>query len=359
MDALAVAPGPDAAAAADDAAASVLGFALEFGDLHLLLAYHAAFPLVLTPDLLYRLREAFVPSAPWTAVADVLLSPLCREVAAELYEMPPAVRDNLLAELRADPGLGPKRLAALADFMYDYTADALRGDDTYFAQLAAAQRLAARAVTAPDEAAAHLAAQFSAVQPGDLGEQLRLTRLVASLASALRAYPNLLAYARASEALARGDWTGAATTLDRLGGAGATIEIAGVTLPLPRLRREAPGETAPAPGRRLPAGTRALCIGVDFLPEPDAEPPPAQGTAGAQAMADALSARGAAVQLLLGAAVTEPARSPRALQDLHARARAAGHPLPGRARPICCRGAAARSPRSVLRRPMDRAPRSG
>lgn len=71
----------------------VVGFAQEFGEAHLNLACHAAFPLVLTPDLLYQIRNYFVPEAPWTAVAHVLLSRLCREVGYELYEMDTAVRN--------------------------------------------------------------------------------------------------------------------------------------------------------------------------------------------------------------------------------------------------------------------------
>lgn len=33
-------------------------FGKRFGEAHLYLAYHAAFPLTLTPDLLYRLIES-------------------------------------------------------------------------------------------------------------------------------------------------------------------------------------------------------------------------------------------------------------------------------------------------------------
>src|SRR5947209_12500172 len=78
-------------------------FKKRFGDAHLYLAYHAAFPLALTPDLLYRLRANFQKdihgenlSIPWIAVADLLLSSLCDEVGYELYEMNVAVRIELL-----------------------------------------------------------------------------------------------------------------------------------------------------------------------------------------------------------------------------------------------------------------------
>ena len=73
----------------------VEGFAEQFGEIHRNLARHAAFPLVLTPDLLYQIWANFVPEAPWVAVAHVLLSRLCRQVGYEIYEMDIADR-NLL-----------------------------------------------------------------------------------------------------------------------------------------------------------------------------------------------------------------------------------------------------------------------
>ena len=52
----------------------VVGFAQQFDGTHLDLACHAAFPQTLTPDLLYQIWLRFVPQAPWTAVARILLS---------------------------------------------------------------------------------------------------------------------------------------------------------------------------------------------------------------------------------------------------------------------------------------------
>ena len=84
-------------------------FEKRFGEAHLYLAYHAAFPLALTPDLLYRLWANFqrdihgeVLNIPWIAVADLLLSSLCDEVGHELYEMDNAIRQELLKRLEAD-----------------------------------------------------------------------------------------------------------------------------------------------------------------------------------------------------------------------------------------------------------------
>src|SRR5260370_23473814 len=89
---------------------SIASFSRRFGQAHLSLAHHAAFPLALTPDLLYRLWANFQRdmhgrrlNIPWVAVADLLLSSLCDEVGQELFEMNGAVRSELLRELKTDP----------------------------------------------------------------------------------------------------------------------------------------------------------------------------------------------------------------------------------------------------------------
>ena len=64
------------------------------------LAAYAAFPLTLTTDLVYCLRETFLPQCPWYAAADVLLSGLCTPVGYDLYEMETATRQYLLSYLR-------------------------------------------------------------------------------------------------------------------------------------------------------------------------------------------------------------------------------------------------------------------
>src|SRR5438874_11516433 len=91
----------------DAAQRRIFAFTKRFGDAHLYLAYHAAFPLALTPDLLYRLRANFqrdiygnALNIPWIAVADLLLSSLCEEVGYEHYEMKVTVRHELLNQLK-------------------------------------------------------------------------------------------------------------------------------------------------------------------------------------------------------------------------------------------------------------------
>ncbi|MFK7932104.1 MAG: caspase family protein, partial [Saprospiraceae bacterium] len=73
----------------------------EYGFGHFIMAAYAAVPALLTPDLLYKIWLNFnqyewrgqQTSIHRMAIADVLLSDMCREVGYELYEMLPEVRD--------------------------------------------------------------------------------------------------------------------------------------------------------------------------------------------------------------------------------------------------------------------------
>jgi formylglycine-generating enzyme required for sulfatase activity len=102
-------------------------FERRYGTNALYLAYHAAFPLTLTSDLLYCLRENFVPDVPWYGVADVLLSGLCQPIGYDLYEMEGKTRNRLLSNLCNE--FGEQRLKELANFMSDYIASRLLVND--------------------------------------------------------------------------------------------------------------------------------------------------------------------------------------------------------------------------------------
>jgi small subunit ribosomal protein S1 len=83
------------------------------------LAYHAALPLVLTPELLNYLRTKFLLNqVPWTAEADLLLSKLCREVGYGLYVMDLPVRNFLLREMRFIEGT--ERMTEVARLLLSY-----------------------------------------------------------------------------------------------------------------------------------------------------------------------------------------------------------------------------------------------
>jgi len=81
------------------------------------LAYHAALPVVIDPGLLNLLRVNFFldpPDAlPFEAEADLLLSPLFREIGDCLYEMLPEIRNILLVGLQTSYGNERVRQVAL------------------------------------------------------------------------------------------------------------------------------------------------------------------------------------------------------------------------------------------------------
>ena len=91
-----------------------------------LLAYHAAFPLTLTSDLLYCLRENFVKNCPWYAVADILLSGLCETIGYDLYEMAPETRNALLRHLNEE------QLQELGNFMFHYISNRINQNDNEY-----------------------------------------------------------------------------------------------------------------------------------------------------------------------------------------------------------------------------------
>ena len=194
----------------------VEGFAQQFGEAHRNLARHAAFPLVLTPDLLYQIWANFVPEAPWTAVAHVLLSRLCRQVGYEMYEMDISDRNLLLRELKEK--FGQERFDELGEFLLDYVAQRLT-DDADTRDLREAQEWTALAYTKPAEVARELAQALSErMQQEDIGEVLRLASLVETLAEPLlgAGFEPLLVYSRGVDSLARSDQVLATFKLKKL-----------------------------------------------------------------------------------------------------------------------------------------------
>jgi formylglycine-generating enzyme required for sulfatase activity len=107
-------------------------FERSYGKDALDLACHAAFPLTLTSDLLYCLRENFQLNCPWYTVADVLLSGLCETAGYDLYEMEGKIRDRLLRRLYKSNEFGEQRLKDLANFMSQYITNRLQNDDRAF-----------------------------------------------------------------------------------------------------------------------------------------------------------------------------------------------------------------------------------
>ncbi|MEO1069133.1 MAG: SUMF1/EgtB/PvdO family nonheme iron enzyme [Cyanobacteria bacterium J06638_6] len=87
------------------------------------LAYHAALPLVLTPELVHYLRIQFLrdENVPWEAEVDLLLSDLCSQAGYELYAMDTQVRAYLLAQIKDDP-VWQHRMKEVAQVLINYVS---------------------------------------------------------------------------------------------------------------------------------------------------------------------------------------------------------------------------------------------
>ncbi|VXD16690.1 CHAT domain-containing protein [Planktothrix paucivesiculata] len=213
----------------------VVGFAQQFDRAHLDLACHAAFPQTLTPDLLYQIWLRFIPQAPWTAVARILLSRLCREVGYELYEMDMAVRNLLLEELKEDKCFGKPRLKELADFYTKYVKQQLDSNDSKVGELAQAEYWISLACTQPYQLNRKLAQAIEErLKQKNWKDLFRLGLLIESFPNALVEFePPLITYARGMISFTIGDLEGATEQFSKLPRQERQVEIAGVTLSIP------------------------------------------------------------------------------------------------------------------------------
>jgi len=182
----------------ETAKSRIEAFRNRFGDSHFTLLCHAAFPLALTPDLLYRIWANFQRdvhnkplSIPWLAVADVLLSNLCNEVGYELYEMPKEVRTLLLNELKSDSRFGTKRAIELSDFLLIYIRDQLESHDPDIRDFAETQKWTALAFTRPGQALCEIRKAVSQINQHEKSEVIRMKSLLETLIEPLEDFDPL------------------------------------------------------------------------------------------------------------------------------------------------------------------------
>ncbi|MEH2123601.1 ABC transporter substrate-binding protein [Nostoc sp.] len=212
----------------------------KLGKAHLYLAYHAAFPLALTPDLLYRLWVQFqrdiddqVLGIPWVAVADLLVSSLCNEVGYELYEMDLTVRNLLLSRLQEDKKFGQQRINELSSFLLDYVRPKLESKDPDIKDFALTQQWTALAYTQPNKVAHELALEFDKLDFNNEAELIRIVSLTETFAQPLAEFDPLLSYARGMGKLARGNLEAATVQISKILEGENKIWVAGVDLPIP------------------------------------------------------------------------------------------------------------------------------
>ena len=195
----------------------IAAFQARFGDVHLEFARRAAFPLALTPDLLYRLRDYLlhddeeILQVPWIAVSDLLLSGLCSEVDEELYEMDITVRKELLKNL------SQQYLCKLStNFLLKYVK---RNFQSKIVGLKQSQRWTALAYVNPGKAAKELTRDLSKLlQRPNLAQWLQKSLLVETLAEPLQAdFQPLLILAKAMKQTALGHYAEATDLFESLG----------------------------------------------------------------------------------------------------------------------------------------------
>jgi formylglycine-generating enzyme required for sulfatase activity len=230
---------------AEEIAQTLAAFQARFSEAHVHFAYHAAFPVALTPHLTYCLWANFQTDTehqnlqvPWIAVADVLLSSLCQEVGHELYEMSVEVRNYLLDQMVAHPRFGQKRVEALAHFLLSYVQHELNQAKPSIRNLAQSQRWTALAHVYPEEVAHDLAATVSQLKLNDKTEWLRMAALAETIAKPLQQayFESLLTYLQGMRELVRGDQSQAESTLQSLPTSNSRMVTAGVILPVPEFQ---------------------------------------------------------------------------------------------------------------------------
>ncbi|MGI0486434.1 formylglycine-generating enzyme family protein [Pantanalinema rosaneae CENA516] len=190
------------------AAQAVEQFTYRFGSPHRLLAYHAALPLVLTPELINYLRTYFLHGqVAWEAEVDLLLSDLCRPVGYELYVMNTDVRAYLLQQMEQDECLGKSRMQKVARLLISYVRYLFQANPYVREQELQVQQWAAMVFLEDqrEEAVRQIAEAFHrAIAPQqtdqanpliNAAEMARLAQLTKELAPQLQSYPDLVRYA--------------------------------------------------------------------------------------------------------------------------------------------------------------------
>jgi len=140
------------AAQIDIAQQKVARFVGRFDESYRWLAYYAALPLILTPELLNYLRNHFLRDkvpwvtekelfVPWVAEADLLLSELCRPVGYEQFAMAPDVRAYLLDEMREQ--LGEAKMQEVARLLIRYVHQLSRTSASFSQEELKAERWSA------------------------------------------------------------------------------------------------------------------------------------------------------------------------------------------------------------------------
>jgi formylglycine-generating enzyme required for sulfatase activity len=188
------------------AALRVNQFVSRFEPGYLELVYHAALPLLLTPELLSYLRNEFLRHLPWVAEVDLLLSDLCSPIGHERYAMDPDVRDYAISQ--QTPTFTPDRQRQVAKLLITYIRYLAGHRSQYSDRELATQQWAAMLYLGVSErqlVVDQITDGFRGVETAgamvggellDRAELARLAQITQTFQAQLADYPGLLDYAR-------------------------------------------------------------------------------------------------------------------------------------------------------------------
>ncbi|MBK4729956.1 formylglycine-generating enzyme family protein [Oxynema sp. CENA135] len=175
-------------------------FVSRFDESYRLLVYHAAIPLIVTPELLNYLRHQFLRGqVPWVAQVDLLLSDLFTPVASELYAMDSAVRGYLLGNIDVffqERGFGEGHLQKVALILLSYIKYLARTHSFLQASELQAQQWAAMVCLEDGKQQVVRELEDAFAKCMSQTELARLTRITLELSSQLNQYPTLIQFAK-------------------------------------------------------------------------------------------------------------------------------------------------------------------
>ncbi len=221
-------------------------FVRRFDESYRQLVYHAALPLVLTPELVNYLRNEFLrgENVPWVAEVDLLLSDLCSQVGYELYAMDTHVRAYLLDEIKDKPKW-QRRMREVAQVLISYVKYLRRINPKGREQELEAQSWAAMVYLGDESckaAAREIAERLQ--HSGHRAELARLSRITEELSPQLKEQQSLLEYARLVQRILRAPDTVNLAELQR------SYPVEGVELTVPdRVLPEVLKRTVAASGK--------------------------------------------------------------------------------------------------------------
>ena len=181
-----------------------------YSEAKFILASHAAFPMILTTNLLYCIWSNFQfdingnpLNIPWLNVSDILLSGLFEESWSDVYQLDKSTRDFFLYYLEFNPNFGVERLKELARFLLSYTYHQPKTFNLDDQDILDAQRRTALVYLEPDIVIHELALNLSKEYRSNDSEVIRIASQIETLSVPIKRakYESLLEYAQGMKEL--------------------------------------------------------------------------------------------------------------------------------------------------------------